>query len=101
MFDAFTRRVSYYAGRPWAFLSAIALIGAWTVSGPFFGWSERHSLLINTLTTIVTFLMLFIVQNTQTRDTAELKALLKEVSEDLPEVDDAKARKRVGAEERP
>lgn len=71
----FDRIASWFAqvtGSSGAFLSALAVVIMWAVSGPFFGFSETWQLVINTGTTIVTFLLLFIVQNTQTRDTGAL-----------------------------
>jgi low affinity Fe/Cu permease len=67
-FDRFANRVAYFAGNPVAFMAAVLLILAWIVAGPLFGFSDTWQLVINTTTTIVTFLMVFVIQNTQNRD---------------------------------
>jgi low affinity Fe/Cu permease len=69
--DPFTKvagRIARATGHAWAFAAAFLLVAGWFVSGPLFGWSDTWQLAINTTTTIVTFLMVFIIQNTQTRD---------------------------------
>jgi low affinity Fe/Cu permease len=58
---------------------AIAVVVLWAASGPIFGWSDTWQLVINTATTIVTFLMVFVIQNTQTRDTQAMQLKLDEV----------------------
>jgi low affinity Fe/Cu permease len=68
VFRNFAERVAIAVGTPWAFIAAIAVIVSWAVSGPFFGFSEHWQLVVNSFTTIVTFLMVFIIQNTQERD---------------------------------
>jgi low affinity Fe/Cu permease len=77
------RRVSHKAawevGRPWAFGVALATIVTWAVTGPLFHYSDTWQLVINTGTTIVTFLMVFLIQNTQNRDTHELQLKLDEL----------------------
>jgi low affinity Fe/Cu permease len=78
-FDRFARRVAYIAGHPLAFASALALIVLWLVSGPLFAFSDTWQLVINTATTIVTFLMVFVIQNTQNRDGAALQIKLDEL----------------------
>jgi low affinity Fe/Cu permease len=78
-FDRFARRVAYFAGHPIAFAGAFALIVLWLVSGPLFGFSDTWQLVINTATTIVTFLMVFVIQNTQNRDGAALQIKLDEL----------------------
>ena len=67
------------AGRPYVFLAAAALIVVWAVSGPVFGFSDTWQLVINTGTTIVTFLMVFLIQNTQNRDTEAIQVKLDEL----------------------
>src|SRR5215211_1920129 len=67
-FNRFAHRTSTFAGHYVAFLAALAIIVVWAVTGPFFGFSETWQLVINTGTTIVTFLMVFLIQNTQNRD---------------------------------
>jgi low affinity Fe/Cu permease len=77
------RRVAHKAawevGRPWAFGVALATIVTWAVTGPIFRYSDTWQLVINTGTTIVTFLMVFLIQNTQNRDTHELQLKLDEL----------------------
>jgi low affinity Fe/Cu permease len=70
---------SRWAGRPSAFLFCVAIVIAWGASGPLFHYSDTWQLVINTGTTIVTFLMVFLIQNTQNRDNAALQAKLDEL----------------------
>jgi low affinity Fe/Cu permease len=79
IFDRFARWVEHQLGRSATFALAIASIVLWGVSGPFFGWSDTWQLVINTGTTIVTFLMVFVIQNTQNRDTQALHLKLDEL----------------------
>lgn len=90
-FDRFARAAAHATGSAWTFTIATILCMLWAASGPFFGWSDTWQLIINTSTTVLTFLMVFIIQNTQNRDTAEMKALLHEIAEDLPQVDEQRA----------
>jgi low affinity Fe/Cu permease len=69
-FVHFAQWVAHVTGRPIAFLLALASIVLWGFTGPFFGFSDTWQLVINTATTIITFLMVFVIQNTQNRDTA-------------------------------
>jgi low affinity Fe/Cu permease len=71
--------IAHLAGRPVAFLTAAAIIIVWAVSGPLFGFSDTWQLVINTSTTIITFLMVFLIQNTQNRDTAAIQVKLAEL----------------------
>lgn len=66
-------------GRPVVFLLALGVVVVWAVSGPIFGFSETWQLVINTGTTIITFLMVFLIQNTQNRDTKALQLKLDEL----------------------
>lgn len=66
-------------GKPWAFLLATLSIVVWAVLGPTFGFSDTWQLVINTSTTIITFLMVFVIQNTQNRDTESLHLKLDEL----------------------
>ena len=80
--QAFTRvasAVSTWTGRPSAFLLCCLIVLVWAASGPLFGYSDTWQLVINTGTTIVTFLMVFLIQNTQNRDNAALQAKLDEL----------------------
>jgi low affinity Fe/Cu permease len=78
-FTRFAKNASYAMGHPLAFLLATAVVVAWAISGPMFGFSETWQLVINTGTTIVTFLMVFLIQNTQNRDSAALQIKLDEL----------------------
>jgi low affinity Fe/Cu permease len=71
--------IAHLAGRPIAFLSAAAVVILWAISGPLFGFSDTWQLVINTSTTIITFLMVFLIQNTQNRDTAAIQIKLAEL----------------------
>jgi low affinity Fe/Cu permease len=71
--------VSRAAGRPWAFAAAAAIVVIWAVSGLFFGFSDTWQLVINTGTTIITFLMVFLIQNAQMRDAAAIQVKLDEL----------------------
>ena len=72
-------RVAAAAGRPAAFVIALSIIVIWGISGPLFGWSDTWQLVINTGTTIVTFLMVFLIQNAQNRDASAIQAKLDEL----------------------
>jgi low affinity Fe/Cu permease len=78
-FTRFANRVAAFAGQPWAFVLALATIMVWGVTGPLFGYSDTWQLVINTSTTIITFLMVFVIQNSQNRDAAAIQAKLDEL----------------------
>jgi low affinity Fe/Cu permease len=78
-FGKFAARSSHYLGSRWAFVVAIAVIIAWGITGPFFRYSDTWQLVINTGTTIVTFLMVFLIQNTQNRDARAIHLKLNEL----------------------
>ncbi len=78
-FSKFAQRCATLSGRPWAFLTAVAVVLVWGVSGPFFKFSDTWQLVINTGTTIVTFLMVFLIQNSQNRDTQAIQIKLDEL----------------------
>ena len=78
-FERLANRVSSAVGRPRAFLIAFMVVVIWAVSGPIFHWSDTWQLVINTGTTIVTFLMVFLIQNAQNRDGAAIQAKLDEL----------------------
>ncbi|MGR9106297.1 MAG: low affinity iron permease family protein [Gammaproteobacteria bacterium] len=78
-FDRFARLASRLTGRAVAFNVAIAVILFWMLSGPLFGFSDTWQLVINTATTIVTFMMVFLIQHTQNRDTEALQVKLDEL----------------------
>ena len=79
IFASFARWIEQQLGRPTAFVLALLGVGMWLVTGPFFGWSDTWQLIINTTTSIVTFLMVFVIQNTQNRDTKALQLKLDEL----------------------
>jgi low affinity Fe/Cu permease len=78
-FSSIARRIALLAGRPVVFLAAVLSIVLWGLSGPIFGFSDTWQLIVNTSTTIITFLMVFIIQNTQNRDTAAIQLKLDEL----------------------
>ena len=79
VFTRFARMVSAISGRPATFAVAVLIILAWGITGPIFGFSDTWQLVINTGTTIVTFLMVFLIQSTQNRDTEALQIKLDEL----------------------
>ena len=79
IFEHLAARVAAAAGRPAAFALALTIIIVWALSGPVFGWSDTWQLVINTGTTIVTFLMVFLIQNAQNRDACAIQAKLDEL----------------------
>jgi low affinity Fe/Cu permease len=79
MFTLFSKWASKAAGAPLTFVLAFSVILVWAVTGPLFGYSDTWQLIINTGTTIVTFLMVFVIQNTQNRDTAAIQIKLDEL----------------------
>lgn len=86
-FHKFALAAAYWTGHSAAFVAAVLLIVAWLISGPFFGFSETWQLIINTGTTIITFLMVVIIQHTQNADTRAIQTKLDEVIRALPEAD--------------
>lgn len=79
LFTRFAKKVSRACGHPVAFAVAVGTLVVWGISGPFFGFSDTWQLIINTGTTIVTFLMVFLIQNTQNRDSEALHVKLDEL----------------------
>jgi low affinity Fe/Cu permease len=78
-FSEIARQASHYLGTPLAFAMACSVVLVWAATGPLFGYSDTWQLVINTGTTIVTFLMVFLVQNTQNRDARALHLKLDEI----------------------
>ena len=78
-FSHFAHTTSLWTGHPAAFLAAVAVVLAWVLTGPFFNYSDTWQLVINTGTTIVTFLMVFLIQNTQNRDARAIHLKLDEL----------------------
>jgi low affinity Fe/Cu permease len=79
LFTRFAKATAIASGRPVTFWLAFAVVVAWAVSGPLFGWSDTWQLVINTGTTIVTFLMVFLIQSTQNRDAEAVQVKLDEL----------------------
>lgn len=79
IFHKFAQKASAIVGSPWSFLIAIVIIIIWLVTGPLFHFSDTWQLVINTSTTIVTFLMVFLIQNTQNRDAKAIHLKLDEL----------------------
>ena len=79
IFHKFANKTSELVGSPWSFIAAVLVIVIWAVSGPLFGFSDTWQLVINTGTTIVTFLMVFLIQNTQNRDAKAIHLKLDEL----------------------
>lgn len=86
-FNLCATKISTAAGQPLTFVIAVTIIVVWAVSGPMFGYSDTWQLIINTGTTIVTFLMVFLIQNSQNRDASAMQAKLDEL---LRAVDEAR-----------
>jgi low affinity Fe/Cu permease len=78
-FRRFSQRVARSMGAPWAFAAALVVVLAWAVTGPLFHFSNAWQLIINTGTTIMTFLMVFVIQNTQNRDSQVTQLKLDEL----------------------
>jgi len=83
LFTRFAKIASSIAGKPATFIAAVFIIIGWAVTGPLFGFSDTWQLVINTGTTIITFLMVFLIQNTQNRDTEALQIKLDEIIRSL------------------
>ena len=78
-FQHFATRASVCVGTKWAFAIALLLIVGWLLTGPYFGYSDTWQLVVNTATTIITFLMVFLIQNTQNRDAKAIHLKLDEI----------------------
>jgi len=79
LFTAIANRVAHATGKPITFIACCVIIVAWAISGPLFGFSDTWQLIINTGTTIITFLMVFLIQNTQNRDSEAIQVKLDEL----------------------
>ena len=78
-FSRLARETAIQAGRPWAFALAAAFVLLWLFTGPIFGFSDTWQLVMNTISSIVTFLMVFLIQNAQNRDSAALQLKIDEL----------------------
>jgi low affinity Fe/Cu permease len=78
-YTRFAKGAAHFCGRPPVFAIAVAIIGIWIITGPLFHFSDTWQLVINTGTTIITFLMVFLIQNTQNRDTQAIQLKLDEL----------------------
>jgi low affinity Fe/Cu permease len=88
LFNRFAKKASAATGRPLAFIVAAGIIIVWAVTGPIFKFNDTWQLVINTGTTIVTFLMVFLIQNSQNRDTAAIQLKLDELISVIEKADD-------------
>lgn len=79
IFNVLSQKASYYAGHPAAFFTAFGIVLIWAVTGPIFQFNDTWQLVINTGTTIITFLMVFLIQSTQNRDTTAMQLKLDEL----------------------
>ena len=78
-YSRFAKAAAHFCGRPRVFAVAVGIIVVWVITGPLFGFSDTWQLVINTGTTIITFLMVFLIQNTQNRDTEAIQVKLDEL----------------------
>ena len=88
LFEKFSAIVTKAAGRPFAFIMAVLVIASWIITGPIFHYSDSWQLVINTGTTIITFLMVFVIQHTQARQTAATQLKLDELIRASARADD-------------
>lgn len=89
LFNRFAKKTSFAAGRPWVFVGAVALVAGWALTGPVFDFNETWQLVINTGTTIITFLMVFLIQHTQNSDTAAMQIKLDDLIRATPHANNA------------
>lgn len=89
LFRKFAHKCSDITGSPWIFSAAVTIILLWGITGPFFGFSDTWQLIINTSTTIITFLMVFLIQNTQNRESKAVQLKLDELINSIKEARDS------------
>ncbi len=89
LFTTIASAIARFVGKPLAFVIAVATVVVWAICGPIFGYSDTWQLIINTGTTIVTFLIVFLIQNSQNRDAAAVHAKLDEIIRHLEGADNA------------
>lgn len=88
IFTAFAALVARATGQPLSFVLALFVIVVWGLTGPVFAYSDTWQLVVNTATTIITFLMVFVIQNAQNRDAAAIQAKLDEIIRSMPRARD-------------
>ena len=88
-FTRFAKATSHYAGAPAAFITAMAVVVVWALTGPLFDYSDTWQLVINTGTTVITFLMVFLIQNTQNRDSCAMQVKLDELIKAMDQADNS------------
>ena len=89
LFTTIASAIARFVGKPLAFVIAVATVVVWAICGPIFGYSDTWQLIINTGTTIVTFLIVFLIQNSQNRDAAAVHAKFDEIIRHLEGADNA------------
>lgn len=89
MFTRFTNWCAYAVGTPLAFILSLLSVVVWAVSGPLFGFSDTWQLVINTATTVITFWLVFVIQNTQNRSDVAIHLKLDEIIRAIDDADDA------------
>ncbi len=87
-FGQFSAKASSWVGSKWAFLAAVLVIAGWAATGPLFHYSDTWQLVINTGTTIITFIMVFLIQNTQNRDARAINLKLDELIHSIDKAED-------------
>ncbi len=85
-FNNICGRIAILIGSPISFFIAVLFVTIWVAAGPFYNWSESHAFLLNDVTTCATFLLVFIIQNTQNRSTKEIDSRLEELKKLIKEI---------------
>lgn len=84
-FGHFAKNAALAVGSPWAFMTAVCIVAAWAVAGPLMHWSDEWQLIANTVTNVLTFFVVFLIQNSQNRDSKALHLKMDEVIRSLRE----------------